>query len=238
MLVPGQWSPMSTEVKPVITESANTALADASLIACPSCDLVQRLPEITPGPSARCPRCQTELRRGRKDSLNRTLALASAAAVFYLIANTLPMLGLTAAGHASSTTVIGGALKLWGDGEEAVAALVFFAAVLAPALQISFLLTVLIAAQLEHPPAWIGTVLRYHPFTSTWSMIEVMLLGVLVALTKISEYATVIPGRAIFALGGLVVLFAAMQSSFDPQEIWKRIEWNATGTQPRATGNR
>jgi paraquat-inducible protein A len=56
-------------------------------------------------------------------------------------------------------------------------------------------------------------------------MIEVMLLGVLVALIKIADYATVIPGTALFVLGALVFVLAAMQSSFDPREIWSRIEW-------------
>ena len=56
-------------------------------------------------------------------------------------------------------------------------------------------------------------------------MIEVMLLGVLVALTKIADYATVLPGVALFALFGLVLLLAAVQSCLDPREVWERIEW-------------
>jgi len=60
-------------------------------------------------------------------------------------------------------------------------------------------------------------------------MIEVMLLGVLVALIKIAELATVIPGTALFALGALVFLFAAIQANFDPREVWDRIEWAADG---------
>jgi paraquat-inducible protein A len=56
-------------------------------------------------------------------------------------------------------------------------------------------------------------------------MIEVMLLGVLVALVKIADYATVIPGLALFVLGALVFLLAAIQASFDPRDVWNRIEW-------------
>ena len=52
-----------------------------------------------------------------------------------------------------------------------------------------------------------------------------MLLGVLVALIKIADYATVVPGLALFVLGALVFLLAAMQASFDAHEIWQRIEW-------------
>lgn len=203
----------------------NKALPDSSLAACPNCDLLQQLPAVAPGEIACCPRCETELRRRPKDALNRTLALAVAAAVLCIIANTVPMLGLTVAGHQSFTTISGGAVKLWGNGEKIVAVLVLFAAVFAPALQISFLLIVLAGVHSRRPPFWLGVLLRHHPFTRTWSMLEVMLLGVLVALTKIAEFATVVPGLALFAVGGLVFVTTAMQRSFDPQEVWNRIEW-------------
>lgn len=208
-----------------MSHSLNQPVHDASLVACPNCDLVQRLPEITPGASARCSRCNTELWRRREDSLNRTLALAIASAVLCVIINTMPMLGLTAVGRKSFTTVFGGAKLLWEHGMHVVSAVVFFTAVLAPALQISFILLVVLGARQNRPPFWVGTLLRYVPFTRLWSMLEVMLLGVLVALTKIAEYATVIPGHAIFAVGGLVVLLAVMQSAFDPREVWLRVEW-------------
>jgi paraquat-inducible protein A len=215
----------------------NQPLADDSLVACSHCDLLQRLPALEPGASARCPRCDEELWRRRDDSLERTLALALAAAVLYVLANSVPMLGLTAVGHQASTTVLGGAQQLWDDGRETVAALVLFTAVVAPALQIGFMLAVVLAARRARVPGWVGTLLRHHPFTRTWSMIEVMMLGVLVALIKIADYATVIPGLALFALGGLIFLLAAMQASFDPREVWDRVEW-AEANGRVATGER
>jgi paraquat-inducible protein A len=207
----------------------NQPLRDPALIACPDCDLLQRLPELAPGASARCPRCDRELWRRREDSLNRTLALTLAAAVLYLMANAVPMLGLSAVGRQASTTVLGGVQQLWDDGQQVVAVLVLFAAVVAPALQIGFLLMIVLGVQRVHPPRWVGTLLRHHPTTRIWSMIEVMLLGVLVALIKIADYATVVPGVALFALGGLVFLLAAMQASFDPREVWNRVEWAEVG---------
>jgi paraquat-inducible protein A len=150
-----------------------------------------------------------------------------AAAVLYVVANTVPMLGLTVVGRQASTTVFGGAMQLWADRRDTVAALVLFTAILAPALQISFMLAIVLGALREQPRRWVAVLLRHHRLTRIWSMIEVMMLGVLVALTKIADYATVVPGLALFVLAALVFVLAAMQSGFDPHEVWERIEWAA-----------
>ena len=207
----------------------NQPLADATLLACQHCDLLQRLPELAPGASARCPRCDKELWRRREDSVNRTLALTIGAAILYIIANSVPMLGLTIVGRDASTTVIGGARHLWENGQVLVGVLVLFTAVIAPALQIGFMLVIMLAVHWKRTPRWIGTLLRHHPATRTWSMIEVMMLGVLVALIKIADYATVIPGVALFVLWSLVFLLAAIQANFDSRVVWERIEWAERG---------
>ena len=220
----------------VHTEVYNQPVADASLIGCLHCDLVQRLPEIAPGGSARCPRCDKELWRRREDSLNRTFALTLAAAVLYVIANSVPMLGLTIVGRDASTTVIGGAQHLWNNGQQLVGVLVLFTAVIAPALQIGLMLVIVLGAMRERAPRWVGALLRHHPITRIWSMIEVMMVGVLVALVKIADYATVIPGIALFVLWVLVFILAGMQASFDSREVWEKIEWAQDSARGEAAG--
>src|SRR5271163_5242212 len=210
--------------------SYNHPVADSSLIACLHCDLLQRLPDLQVGGSARCPRCNKELwRRREDDSLSRTLALAVAALLLYVIANSVPMLGLTIVGRDASTTVIGGAQHLWNNDQKIVGVLVLFTAVIAPALQIGLMLAIVLGAMRPTPPRWVGMLLRHHPTTKIWSMIEVMMVGVLVALVKIADYATVIPGLALFVLGALVFVLAAMQAGFDSREVWEKIAWAADG---------
>ena len=213
----------------------NRPLSDPALIACLHCDLVQRLPALATGEAARCPRCAKLLWRHGADVLNRTLALTVAAAMLYLIANFAPMLGLEAVGRTAQTTVLVGAQQLWRDGRETVSVLVLFTVVIAPALQIGFLIAIIVGAQRPRPPHWIAILLRFHPATQIWSMIEVMLIGVLVALVKIAELATVVPGLALYALAGLAVAFAAIQSIFDPHEVWDRIEWADARAERTAT---
>jgi paraquat-inducible protein A len=145
------------------------------------------------------------------------------------------MLGLTIVGRGASTTVIGGAQHLWNNGQQLVAILVLFTAVIAPALQIALMLAIVLGSRRERPPRWVGMLLRHHPTTRIWSMIEVMMVGVLVALVKIADYATVIPGTALFMLGALIFILAGMQASFDSREVWEKIEWAqdaARGTAP------
>lgn len=212
----------------------NVPLTERDVVACRDCDLLQRLPVLAPGASARCPRCGHELCRRREDSLNRTLALAMAAAILFIIANAVPMLGLSVAGRTSFTTVIGGTVHLWNNDERIVGVLVLFTAVVAPALQLSVMLGVALAALRDPVPHWAGSVLRHYPTARTWSMIEVMLLGVLVALIKIADYATVVPGTALFVLVVLIFLLAGIQAAFDPEIVWSRIEWAGAGQRRRA----
>jgi paraquat-inducible protein A len=207
------------------SEVYNHPIADHSLIACQHCDLLQHIPELEPGASARCPRCNKELLRRREDSLNRTFALTIAAVVLYVVSNSVPMLGLTIVGRDASTTVIGGAQHLWDNGQKVVGVLVLFTAVVAPALQIGLMLAIVLGAMRARPPTWVGTLLRYHPTTKIWSMIEVMMVGVLVALVKIADYATVIPGMALFVLWVLVFILAGMSAAFDSRQVWERIRW-------------
>src|SRR6202041_3042463 len=215
--------------------SYNEPLGDASLIVCPHCDLLQRLPALAPGASARCPRCNKELWRRREDSLNRTLALTLGAVLLYMIANSVPMLGLTIVGRDASTTIVGGAQHLWDNGQKIVGVLVLFTAVIAPALQIGLMLAIVLGGMRARTPQWVGTLLRYHPTTRIWSMIEVMMVGVLVALVKIADYATVIPGLALFVLWILVFGLAGTSATFDSRDVWERIQW-ADDAQHEGTG--
>ena len=197
----------------------------ADVVACPECDLLQRIPALSPGGTACCPRCGCKLAACKPDSIDRTLALSVAAAIAFLIANLEPLMGLSVAGRESSTTIAGGAWQMWVQGEKIAALLIALFAVIAPALQIGFLLAILLAVRRPPAPRWVGTLLRWVEIAGAWSMVEVMLLGILVSLVKIAALARVIPGVGIFATGGLILLLAAMSSSFDPREAWSRVRW-------------
>jgi paraquat-inducible protein A len=202
---------------------------DLDTVACHGCDLLQRIPWLPPGRRARCVRCREVLASRPADPLDRPLALTVAAAVMFIVANAIPLMSLSVVGRQASTTVIGGAYEMWVQGFPLTAATVAFCVVLAPAAYLAFMLTVLIAARRPPAPHWVAELMRWAEVMQPWSMNEVMLLGVLVSLTKIAELATVTPDVGMFALGGLIALLPAITVSFDPEEIWKRVEW-ADGT--------
>ena len=194
-------------------------------VACPDCDLLQRLPELPPGGKARCVRCRSTLETRPTDPFNRPLALTVAAAIVFIIANTTPLMGLSAVGRYADTTIAGGMRQMWAQGERVTAVIVAFCAMVAPGGYILFMLTVLLAARRPPAPAWIGEVLRGASSLQPWSMSEVMILGILVALIKIAELATVEPGVGMYAMGALVLLLAAIAMTFEVSEVWKRIQW-------------
>jgi len=208
---------MQTTVEPAVAMETS---------ACPDCDLLQQIPPLHPGDRARCTRCGHILATAPRDPLDLPLALTFTAAIFLIIANTIPLMGLSVLGLTASTTILGGALEMWQTGEPVTAAVVAFCAVIAPGLYTLFMLIVLIAARRPPAPHWVGEMLRWAQSMQPWSMVEVMMLGILVALIKIAELATVDPGIGMYAVGVLVVLFPAIMVSFDPREVWKRVEWD------------
>jgi paraquat-inducible protein A len=205
--------------------SRTTTDTAATRVACPECDLLQRLPELPPGSKARCVRCGNTLAIRSTDPINRPLALAVAAAIMFIIANTSPLMGLSVVGRASSTTIANGVYEMWQQDERLTAVVVAFCAMIAPGTHILFTLVVLLAAKRPVVPIWAGEMLRWASSMQPWSMSEVMILGILVALIKIAQLATVNPGIGMYAVGGLVVLLAAIGMTFEPDEIWRRVEW-------------
>jgi len=205
-------------------------------VACPDCDLLQQIPPLAPGDRARCPRCRHVLASAPRDPLDLPLALTLAAAIFLIIAQTIPLMNLSVLGLTASTTIIGGVLEMWQTGEPVTAMVVAFCAVIAPTLYTLFMLVVLLAARRPPAPHWVGELLRWAQSVQPWSMNEVMMLGILVALIKIASLATVDPGIGMVAVGALVVLYPAIMVSFDPRVIWQRVEWVDGDLPPDARG--
>jgi paraquat-inducible protein A len=194
------------------------------LLACHECDLLQREAPLAAGGAARCARCGGILYRNRPGGLDRTLAYTLGAAVLFVIANAFPIVGLDAQGHRSSTTLFGTVQTLHDDGMTSVAALVFVTTMLMPAIQIGAMLYMLLPLKLGRVPHGLPAVFRLVQAVRPWGMVEVFMLGTLVALTKLAALASVVPGVALWSFGALMLLFIAAAASFDPHALWARVE--------------
>jgi paraquat-inducible protein A len=194
-------------------------------VACPDCDLLQRVPPLRAGGRANCTRCGRLLAK-EPGSLDRPLALTIAAAIALIVANVLPLMELKVAGRTASTTIAGGAYEIWLNGEHLTGVLVAFCAVVAPAGYLLLMLALLLAGRHTPVPRWVGEVLRWMQHLQVWSMLEVVMLGILVALVKIAQLATVDPGIGIYAFALVVVLIPMIAGSFDVRDLWRRVEWD------------
>ncbi|MGZ5032054.1 MAG: paraquat-inducible protein A [Usitatibacter sp.] len=195
-----------------------------NLIACRECDLLQREVPLAKAATAHCARCGAELFRHHPGGLDRTLALYIAAAIAFVIANVFPIMDLDAKGMQTSATIYDCARELHDAGMTSVAVLVFITAILAPALELSLLIGMLLPLKLGYVPRSLPLAFRVAHATQPWGMPEVFVLGALVALVKLRDIATVNAQMALYATGAFVFLLAAAESSFEPQALWKRAE--------------
>ena len=193
------------------------------LTACHECDLLQREPILPPGGVACCPRCGAVLFRDIPDSVDRALAFTLGAAFLFIISNVFPIVGLEAAGIRSATSLYGAVEMIWKNDMEVVAALVFITTILIPAVEISLRLYVLLPLKLGQVPQGLAQILRLLQSVRPWSMTQVFILGVLVALVKLVHLAHVVPGIALWTFGGLIILLTGAVASFNMHELWNMV---------------
>jgi paraquat-inducible protein A len=194
-----------------------------ALTACHECDLLQREPHLPLGGVARCGRCCATLYRSHPESVDRTLALTLASIVLFVIANWYPIVGLEVNGDLVQTTLFGAVRALWNDEMQLVAGLVFTTTILMPLVELVAMASLLLPLRLKLRPPYAAPLFRAIRTAEPWGMVEVFMLGVLVALVKLAHIAQVVPGIAAWCFGVLMVLFAASAVTFDPREVWTRL---------------
>lgn len=175
----------------------------AALLGCPQCDLLQRPISLRPGQSALCSRCGATLYRAPPPGPDRALALTLAGLIAFGVAIAFPIVGLDLKGNRVDTTLFGAAEALYHDNMAPLAALVGATTMLFPFLLLTSM-ALLLFRKRSAPQ-----LLRTLHAAKHWSMVEVFVLGVLVALAKLAHMAGVIPGVGAWATGALVVLLAA-----------------------------
>ncbi|HEX7442012.1 MAG TPA: paraquat-inducible protein A [Caldimonas sp.] len=184
-----------------------------SLVVCERCGKAHRWRLLGPGAVARCTRCEAVLGRGHRLGVETVLALTVTALIVFLIASFTDVIAIRLGGNIVATTLPGAVRSAWRDGEQLVAVTAAVTALVAPALFILLRLYVLVPLAAGKVPAGFGMCVRALHQVSRWNMVEVLTVGGLLSLVRLAALAEATPGPAMFALGLLTVLFAAIESA-------------------------
>ncbi|MGH8596028.1 MAG: paraquat-inducible protein A [Gammaproteobacteria bacterium] len=166
--------------------------------------------------------------RGTRRSLTPPLAYTCAAIILFVIANLCPIVGLEFEGARNTATALGAVQALYSQDMLLLAALVLITTIAIPALDLGAMAYLLFAAQFGAKPPGLALILRLILTLKPWGMVEVFMLGILVALVKLAHMATVVPGIALWAFGGVMLLLALTAASFEPRDLWIKIASDST----------
>lgn len=198
----------------------------AHAASCHICRLVCKVPPCSKHGRALCPRCGATLHARKPNSIVRTWALVIAGLILYIPANMLPIMTVTSLGTTQSDTILSGIFYLFLHGMWPLALLVFFASVVVPMLKLVALSSLLISVQKRTTwrPLDRTRLYRITEVVGRWSMVDIYVVTILVALVKLGNLADIEaePGAVFFGAVVVVTMFAAM--SFDPRLIWDRSE--------------
>ncbi len=201
----------------------STQLYHHGLIACHECDLLQRLPGEHARGRVRCRRCGCVLHHAGRDPVAAPLALGLTALILFVLSNSFPLLDFSLNGQRASTYLLAGIVQLYAQGAVLLAVVVLLTTVIAPLLHIALLVYVFLPLQVgRRPPAFVAA-LRTVQAVLPWSMLEIFLLGVIIATVKLAEEATIVAGPAVWSLALLVIVLAAAATQVHPQRLWDRV---------------
>ena len=182
--------------------------------------------KVSPVSLGRCPRCGCRLHLRKPYSVSRTMALVLAAAVMYIPANLLPILTTRELGISTESTILEGMIQFWKTGAYPISIVIFTASIMIPMLKIIALLWLCAAAKglVPHSARLLGKVYWITELLGRWSMVDIFVVAILVAMVQLGNYMIITPGPGALAFAGVVMLtmFAAM--SFDPKLLWDQLE--------------
>ena len=188
-------------------------------MGCDTCGLVSRGRE-----GVLCPRCGFALHHRKPNSLTRTWALLIGAAILYIPANLYPILTVVRFGAGQPSTILGGVKELLEAGMWPLAALVFFASVAVPVLKLVGLVFLLLTtmAGMRSRRRDRTVLYRIVDAVGRWSMIDIFMESILVALVQFGAVVTIAPGPGAIAFASVVILTMFAARAFDPRLIWDR----------------
>ncbi len=189
------------------------------LQGCPICTSVGPVEDI------RCGGCGSKLHAGWANSIQHTWAWLATSVVLYLPANFLPITYTRFLGKETESTILGGVVTLWEHGSEPIAMIIFVASVLVPLGKMLVLAWLCLSVQFgsRFVLRQKTKLYRVTEFVGRWSMIDVFVVSILVALIQLGNVMTILPGVAALAFAAMVVTTMLAALAFDPRLLWEPV---------------
>lgn len=186
--------------------------------------MFQLVPTLGPDMRSNCLRCGTTLRHTRANSLDHCLAVTVAGLVAFIVLWTTSLMQVSEIGIVHDTKLNSGPAELVRHGLWPLALAVAFTTAFAPIAKFAGTLYVLIGLRLKQPLPGLARVFLFARKMGVWAMLEVLLLGVFVAYTKLGDLVHIEIGPAVYALGVLTILTVWADNALDPDQVWEEIE--------------
>ena len=198
--------------------------AKRGLLVCATCGLLNQ--PCAAIEDAHCARCEAALHWRKPASLARTWAFLAAAAMLYVPANLLPVIRSGSLFGSNSNTILGGVLYFWRSGSWALAIIVFVASIVVPATKIAVLVLLLVTSQRRSKwrPVDRTRLYRVTTYIGRWSMVDIYIGAISVALVQLRPFAAIEPGPGAIYFGAVVILTMLASESFDPRLIWDAVD--------------
>ena len=199
---------------------------ESGLISCHFCHSLSRFPEaLDKKNQLYCPCCHSTLHTRIPNSLRKTTALLLAGFFLYLPANILPVMTVVYQGTGEPDTIMGGVKHLLEGGMWPLALIVFIASIVVPILKLIVLtgLLISIAIHSKWNPIERTKLYRIMEFIGRWSMVDIFVVGLLVALVQFGNTASIYPGVGSLSFAAVVILTMFAAHTFDPRLIWDNL---------------
>ncbi|SDS28891.1 MULTISPECIES: paraquat-inducible protein A [Pseudomonas] len=197
---------------------------DAGILVCTEChELNKQEADLD---QQTCTRCGALVHARRPNSLTRTWALLITAAIIYIPANVLPIMTVSSLGQGDPSTIMSGVIQLVQHGMIPIAAVVFIASILVPTFKLVGIALLLFSVQRRQPLSarqriWMY---RFIEFIGRWSMLDIFVIAILVAVVNFGRLASVEANLGAIAFATVVILTMLAAVTFDPRLIWDNTE--------------
>ena len=189
-------------------------------LTCQSCGLTLTLPAIDKSSRLVCTQCHATLHQHIPRGIQRTMALSLAAFILFIPANVLPILSMNRFGFQSESTIWQGVVELWKSGTIGIATIVLLCSIVIPLAKIIGLFYLCFTWK-THSPKQNSVLLRFIEVIGRWSMLDVFLVAILVAVVKLGSFASVQPELGLVAFTSVVVLTMIASANFDSRLLWQ-----------------